>query len=401
MISVSQALSILSEYVVTTDIENIHLLDAVGRKLSQDVMTDLTLPPHDASAMDGYAVRLADVARVGSQLNVIGEVPAGHRFKGQVLNGEAVRIFTGSPVPTGADHIIIQENVERNGNIINVMTAATTSKHIRRAGIDFKKGDIILHKGQRLDEANIALAAASNHATLPVFQSPKISILAAGDELVPVGSAHKDGDIVNSNRAALSALVRLWGGTVHMTALTKDDPKAIRDMFLQAKHSDIIVPVGGASVGDHDHMRRVFTDLGGEIIFEKVAVKPGKPTWFGMLDGVPVLGLPGNPASAIICAHLFLKPLIGGPSARFTQARLSTGLRSNGPRETYLRARLWADDTTLHVKPFPRQDSSLLTPFQTANVLIRRPSNSEALTAGQSIEVLELGTGPSLIDPFE
>jgi len=400
MISVSEAFSILSKYVAVTGTEIAALQEAVGRRLSEDIAAQLSLPPHDASAMDGYAVRLQDVRDIGAELNVIGEVPAGHSFEGIVGAGEAVRIFTGSPVPKGADHIVIQENVTRNGSSIRVMTASETAKHIRRAGIDFTKGDVMLEAGQFLDEANIAIAAASNHAELPVFKRPQISILAAGDELVAVGTAHQSGDIVNSNNSALSALVNLWGGAVHMTDLTKDNPDAIRDMFKRASKADIIVPVGGASVGDHDHMRRVFNDLGGEMIFEKIAVKPGKPTWFGVLDGTPVLGLPGNPASAIVCAHLFLKPLMSGKSAGVVQAFASEDLSSNGPRETYLRARLWAENGTLHVKPFPRQDSSLLTPFQTANVLIRREPHADEVKVGEILDVIELGTGPSLFAPF-
>lgn len=400
MISVSQALSILSEYVVKAGTETVGLQSAIGRELSENVNAELTLPPHDASAMDGYAVRLEDVKNIGAALSVIGEVPAGHNFDAIVGAGEAVRIFTGSPIPKGANHIIIQENVVRDGNLIHVITASDTSRHIRCAGIDFTKGGDILKAGQILDEANIAIAAASNHTSMPVFKRPKLSILAAGDELVPVGAARETTDIVNSNSSTLTALINLWGGAVQMSGLTKDDPEAIRAMFSQASNSDIIVPVGGASVGDYDHMRSVFTELNGKMIFEKIAVKPGKPTWFGVLNGTPVLGLPGNPAAAIVCAHLFLKPLMGGPLTSVVQAFASENLPSNGPRETYLRARLWAQEGKLHVKPFSRQDSSLLSTFQSANVLIRRAPHAEEVKAGVCLDVIDLGTGPSPFFPL-
>ena len=395
MISVTEALAILSAHVPVTPSELAGLDDALGRICAQDILAKVTLPPRDASAMDGYAVRLEDVRSSRVSLKVIGEVPAGSEFGAVVGKGETVRVFTGSPVPKGADHIIIQENTIRSGSSVKVLTRSHASRHIRRAGLDFAKGDVIVPRLAKFGLAEIALAAAGNHSDVLVFKKPHISILAAGDELVLPGAASSNGDVVNSNTSALTALIKTWGGTAIDMGLAKDDPSPIEAMFERAKTADILLPVGGASVGDYDHMRSVFKKMGGQIIFEKIAVKPGKPTWFGILDGKPVLGLPGNPASALVCAHLFLRCLMGSPPAAVVKMRLEGGLPENGPRETYLRARASSRAGQLYVQPFPRQDSSLLTPFRDANVLLRRLPNADPATETDLVDVIELGSGPS------
>lgn len=270
---------------------------------------------------------------------------------------------------------------------------AHTSRYIRRAGLDFAKGDMIVPSLTRLGPPEIALAAAGNHAELPVLSKPRISIFTSGDELVHPGAAMADGDVVNSNTSAISALIKTWGGTVLDRGLAKDNPAAVQDMFERAIADDIIVPIGGASVGDHDHVRGVFRKLGGKMIFEKVAVKPGKPTWFGVMDGKAVLGLPGNPASSLVCANLFLRPLMGRPSAQDMKAQIECALPGNGPRETYLRAKMTTRNGRLYVQPFPRQDSALLTPFCNANVLLRRMPDADAVNAGDLVTVMALGTG--------
>ena len=397
MISVAQALDILSDHMLSPELVSKSLDEALGATTSEAIFAGLTLPPQDASAMDGYAVKLDDVKQSGTTLRVIGEVAAGHDFDGEIKAGEAVRIFTGSPVPKGAETVIIQENVERSDNHIQITHAQTQIKHIRRAGIDFKKGDKIIPAGKVIGPPDIALAAASNLNSLKVLKPPKIAILAAGDELIRPGDPYRAGKIINSNTPSLSALIRHWGGDPINIGLGKDDPDQIRDLFESARQGDIIVPVGGASVGDYDYMRRVFNDLGGKMIFEKIAVKPGKPTWFGRLGETPVLGLPGNPASALVCAHLFLTVLMGRPRKPSTQAFLTKSMPSNGPREHYLRAYGWIEKGQFLVKPFPRQDSSLLTPFLDANLLIRRAPLADSLAAGDLVEVLDLGTGPSFV----
>lgn len=395
MISVADALSILSDHVSDRAVETVPLLDALGRVSAADICARVTLPPHNASAMDGYAVRLDDVRAPDACLAVIGDVPAGARFGGEVASGQAVRIFTGSPVPAGADHIVTQENTTRSGDHVHITKAFDTPRHIRRAGIDFTTGDVIVPRRTRLCPPEIALAAAGNHGMVDVLAKPRVAILTAGDELILPGSANRAGAVINSNTSAVSALIQAWSGQAVDMGLAKDDPAAIRTLFERAADADIILPIGGASVGDHDHMRRVFADLGGQMVFEKIAVKPGKPTWFGQFNGRPVLGLPGNPASAIVCAHLFLRQLMGLSPAAETQAQLTQDLPSNGPRETYLRAHVQARNGQLFVTPFPKQDSSLLSPFREANVLLRRLPQAEVSGAGATVDVIDLGTGPN------
>ena len=367
-----------------------------GAILAHDITAKVTLPPLAASAMDGYAVKLDDVRKAGAKLKVIGESPAGHPFEGTINSGEAVRIFTGGAVPNGADHIVIQENVKREGDTFTTLIDNDAPRHIRRAGIDFKAGDTLLTKGMHIGPMHVAIAAAANHAALPVYKRPIVALIANGDELKAPGSEIGDTDIISSNPAGLGALIRQWGGEVIDMGIASDSVESITALIHAAKEADIIVPIGGASVGDHDYMREAFKSCGLTSIFEKVAVRPGKPTWFGTMNKQLVLGLPGNPASAIVCAHLFLKTLMGRQD-NLPFAKLTETIKANGPRETYLRAFAKLSDTgQLEVTPFPRQDSSLLTPLTKANVLIRLPKDSGPWEAGEFIEVLPLGTGPAL-----
>ena len=403
MISVSEAITLLLEHRSSRPVITMALANCLGATLAEDIKAKITLPPLAASAMDGYAVKLSDVRKAGVKLTVIGESPAGHPFQGTVNMGEAVRIFTGGAVPKGADHIVIQENAEREDDILTTLFDNETPRHIRQAGIDFAKGDTLLTKGTVIGPMHIAIAAAANHAVLPIYKRPVIALIANGDELKVPGSEVFETDIISSNPAGLGALIRHWGGEVMDMGIASDSLDAITDLIHKAKDADIIVPVGGASVGDHDYMREAFKNCGLTSIFEKIAVRPGKPTWFGTLtsktgDEQVVLGLPGNPASAIVCAHIFLKTLMGMTNdLTFAKAKLTEPLKSNGPRETYLRAFAKLSDTgQLEVTPFPRQDSSLLTPLTKANVLIRLPKDSGPWEAGEFIEILPLGTGPNI-----
>lgn len=395
MISVSEALSLLSQHRPNRPVISVPLADSLGAILAADITAKVTLPPLAASAMDGYAVKLADVSKAGATLTVIGESPAGHPFQGMVNTGEAVRIFTGGAVPTGADHIVIQENAQRDASTVTTLFDNPSSRHIRRAGIDFSKGDTLVTKGTRLGPMHIAIAAAANHAELPIYKRTVIALIANGDELKTPGSEASATDIISSNPAGLGALIRHWGGEVIDMGIAADSVEAITTLIHKAKEADIIVPVGGASVGDHDYMREAFKACGLTTVFEKVAVRPGKPTWFGAMGEQTVLGLPGNPASAIVCAHLFLQTLMGASDGlTFAKAKLTKAIPENGPRETYMRALAKLTATgQLMVTPFPRQDSSLLTPLTQANVLIRLPKEAGSWQAGDVIEVLPLGTG--------
>lgn len=398
MISVSEALNLLIKHRLERPVQSVPLADSMGAILAEDIRAKITLPPLAASAMDGYAVRLADVKKAGAKLTVIGESPAGHPFQGVVNQAEAVRIFTGGAVPQGADHIVIQENAQREGDTLTTLFDNDTPRHIRKAGIDFREGDILLTKGTGIGPMHIAIAAASNHAILPIYKRPVVALIANGDELKAPGSDVSQTDIISSNPAGLGALIRHWGGEVIDMGIASDSIDAITELILKAKDADIIVPVGGASVGDHDYMRDAFKACGLCPVFEKIAVRPGKPTWFGTIGKQLVLGLPGNPASATVCAHLFLKTLMSGQdSLQFSRAKLTESITSNGPRETYLRAFAKLSETgQLEVTPFPRQDSSLLTPLTKANVLIRLPKESGPWEADEMIDVLPLGTGPDL-----
>lgn len=397
MITVAQALSDIAAARALPPVEIVPLSGLIGATLAADVAAKVTLPPHDASAMDGYAARFEDCNQAGQTLRVIGEAPAGAPFKGQVTQGDCVRIFTGSVIPDGADTIVIQETVTRKGDVITTTQDAEVPRHIRKAGIDFKAGDILAEKGERLGPAQIALLAASNHDSAQVYRRPRVAIIANGDELRPPGSDLSPGQIINSNPPFLAALIESWGGIAISMGIAADTKDAIKAIIQDCSDADIIVPVGGASVGDHDHMRAAFTETGLSMVFAKIAVKPGKPTWFGRLGEQRVLGLPGNPASAAVCAHLFLRPLITGQAAKSTQARLSRAVAPNGPRESYFRARIKAGIDGLTVTPFPKQDSSLITPLGAANALLKLRPGAAAQAAGDIADVIALNTGPDLI----
>ena len=369
----------------------------IGATLARDIIANVTLPPHNASAMDGYAAKFSDCSEAGDTLTVIGEAPAGTPFAGEVISGTCVRVFTGSVIPPGADTIIIQENADRNGKTLTVTAPSPVPRHIRKAGIDFMAGDVLARKGDVVTPAHIALIAAGNHDGAMIYRRPRVAVIANGDELRAAGSDLAPGQIINSNPPFLAALITAWGGVPILPGIAGDNVEAILAMIDTVKDADIIVPVGGASVGDHDHMRRAFTKAGLSMIFEKIAVKPGKPTWFGTLGTTRVLGLPGNPASAAVCTHLFLRPLMTGQSPAKTQARLTLPAPANGPRENYFRARVSAEPDGLCVTPFPKQDSSLITPLSKANALIRLAPHAPARAPGDMADVLILGTGPDLI----
>lgn len=401
MITREDALARILAKAGPTPTDTVPLADARGLVTAGPVAARLCLPPARVSAMDGYAVRGNDVGRAGARLVVIGEAPAGVPFDGLVGAGEAVRIFTGGVVPEGADHIVIQEQVDRDGDVAVVIADQPSPRHIRDRGLDFAAGDVVVPAGTRLGPAQLAVAAAANHGSVRVHGRPRVAVLANGDELrMPGGSDLAAGEVVCSTPFGLLALIDQWGGQGVDLGLARDDVGDIRGRLRRAVDDgvDVIVPVGGASVGDHDYMRAAFADEGVEIDFAKVAVRPGKPTWFGALGETLVLGLPGNPASALVCAYLFLRPLISAlsgqmadPLRHWHRARLAVDLPANGSRETFLRARsVTGDDGVVVVTPAAAQDSSLLTPFLVANTLVQRPVDDPARAAGDGVWCLEL-----------
>jgi molybdopterin molybdotransferase len=397
MLSVEAARAQILAALAPLGSETVGLEAALGRILAEDLTARVTQPPADLSAMDGYAVRAADVAQVPATLTVIGEAPAGGAYGGTVGPGQAVRIFTGGPVPAGADAVVIQEDTDRAGDQVTVKASATRRENVRDAGLDFQAGARVLAKGRRLAARDISLAAAANRPWLEVGRRPRIAILATGDELVNPGDPIGSNQIVSSNGVGLSAFVRAHGGEPINLGIAPDDAEALKIMAQGAVGADMLVTIGGASVGDHDLIQKVLGEVGLKVEFWKIAMKPGKPLMFGQFNGTPMLGLPGNPVSALVCALLYLGPAIlklqgGGDSApREIRARLGAAVKANNFREDFLRATLAvnAEGETV-ATAFPVQDSSMLGLLSRADGLIRRPPDAPAVGAGDWVTVIPL-----------
>jgi molybdopterin molybdotransferase len=379
--------------------EMVALDAAFHRVLARDLAALRTQPPRAMSAMDGYAVRAADAGHAGARLRVIGEVAAGRPFEGKVGPGDAVRIFTGGVIPEGADAIVIQEDAAVHGDNIEIKEAAPPGRHIRRAGIDFKKGDVLLARGARLTDRDLSLAAGMNHPQLPVRRRPEVAILATGDELVMPGSTPGPGQIVYSNGYALRALARHEGAETLDLGIAADTIEATTAGIRRARDSgaDILVTTGGASVGDHDLVKQSLEAEGVAMAFWKIAMRPGKPMMHGRLGAMRVIGLPGNPVSSYVCGFLFLVPLIRALSGRAVihhareRAVLGRDVAANDLREDYLRARLEARaDGTLVATPVDHQDSSLLGNLGKAQALVIRPPFAPKASAGSPCDILRL-----------
>jgi len=399
LMPVSDALAAVLAGVEPLPEEKASLDEAYHRVLARDVAARRTQPPQAMSAMDGYAVRAVDAAAVDSRLTVIGEVAAGRPFAGTVGAGEAVRIFTGGVIPDGADAVVIQEDTVADGTSVTIKEAAIAGRHIRPAGVDFREGDVLLRKGTRLTDRDLALAAGMNHPHLAVRRRPKVAILATGDELVMPGSTPGHGQIVYSNGYALHALARSEGAETIDLGVAADTLAATSAGIRRARESgaDILITTGGASVGDHDLVQQALRDEGISMAFWKIAMRPGKPMMNGRLGEMGVIGLPGNPVSSYVCAFLFMVPLIRALSGRSVihhrreRAVLGRDLGANDQREDYLRARLeLRDDGTLVAVPVSHQDSSLLANLAAAQVLLVRPPFAPKAEAGSPCEVLRL-----------
>ena len=377
------------------------LTEACGRVLAADVTALRTQPPADVSAMDGYAVRAADVAKVPVDLKLVGEVAAGHPFEGTVGVGEAARIFTGGVLPPGADTIVIQENAERVGDTVVVAASSGKGKHVRTKGLDFQRGAALLAKGRRLTDRDLALAAAMNHPTVPVHRRPKVAVLATGDELVMPGVTPGFGEIVYSNGYATMALARREGCEVADLGIVPDRLPETVAAVRRARDvgADILVTSGGASVGDYDLVQEALAAEGLALSFWKVALRPGRPMMHGRLGAMHVLGLPGNPVSSYVCAVLFLVPLLrrlaGRPdvATSIDAARLGCDLPSNDERADYLRATLaLGPDGVPVATPAPVQDSSMLTKLARADCLLIREPHAPAAKAGEPCSIISLAS---------
>ncbi len=398
MLSVAEARARILAPLRPVPAETVALAQAWGRVLAAPVVSRLTQPPADVSAMDGYALRATDAA-LGAVLRVAGSAPAGHPYGGQVGPGEAVRLFTGSVVPAGADTILLQEDAIRAGDLVKVGEACVVGRHIRRAGQDFGAGDVLLQPGRRLGARDIGLAAAANYPWLSMHRRPVVAILATGDEISMPGEPIGLGGIVSSNSHAIAALVRAGGGEPVILPVARDDRAAIAAAVDGLGGSDMLVTTGGASVGEHDLVQAALAERGFELDFWKIAMRPGKPLIAGRVADRPVLGLPGNPVSALICAALFLLPsldVLGGlPAAapRTERAVLGAALRQNDGRADHLRATLAVETGGLLVAtPFARQDSGMLSLLARADALVLRAPHASALPVGAEVEVIRLDT---------
>ncbi len=386
MTSVAEARAAMLAAAQAIGAEQVALEAAHGRTLASPVIAARDQPPFAASAMDGYALRAADAP---GALRVAGEAAAGRAFARTLERGEAVRISTGAPMPAGADVVLIQEEARLEGDTLHV-EEMTPGRHVRPAACDFARGAVLLESSRRLDAAAVALAAACGAATVTVARRPCVAILGGGDELAAPGTSLRPGQIFDSCSYGVAALVERCGGVPVRAPLLPDDADRIADAAAAAiRTSDLVVFIGSASVGPHDHARAAFERLGARFLVRKVDMRPGKPTWFATTPGAAVLGLPGNPASALVASALFLAPLLdvmqgrdGDAPACF--AKLAHPVSANGPREAFLRATVSADDTgQLSIDASRDQDSSLLSVFTRSNALLVRPPHAPAADAGE------------------
>ncbi|MBR9836864.1 MAG: molybdopterin molybdotransferase MoeA [Rhodobacteraceae bacterium] len=384
MISVSEALDRLFALAEPLPTEDVPLIEAAGRVLSRSVEARRDQPPFAASAMDGYAVAKA---APGLSFTVVGESAAGSRYRGSISAGEAVRIFTGAPVPEGANIVVIQEDADRDGDRITITDRLGPGDNIRAYGNDFRKGDTV-SAPRVLTPQDIALLASMNIARVPVTRRPKVALISTGDELVMPGEEPGPDQIIASNTFGLHALLRQIGAEPRLLPIAGDSEASLRTVFGLVDDADLVVTIGGASVGDHDLVAQVAEAMGLERSFHKVAMRPGKPLMSGRLGGAMMIGLPGNPVSAMVCGHIFIAPVIrvmlglGAAPAERKSAVLAAPLGPNGPREHYMRARV----TPEGVRAFERQDSSLLSILGEAGGLIVRPPRDPAREAGETVE---------------
>ena len=395
MISVDEAVARVVAAFAPLEAEFVALTDAFGRVLAEDVPALLDQPPYSVSAMDGYALRARDAAIAPATLHVSGTAAAGHPFAGRLGAREAVRIFTGGVVPEGGDAIVIQEDATRDGDTVTLTERAVAGKHIRKAGLDFARDAMLAPAGRRLRARDLALLAAGDVAAVSVRRRPRVYFAATGDELSPPGAPRKPGGIVASSGYGLSAMIATWGGEAHDLGILPDTVEAVGSLPDRAANADLIVTMGGASVGDHDLVQSALAPKGFVLDFWKIAMRPGKPLIFGRLGPTPFLGLPGNPVSSLVCSILFLKPALAAmlgetPQSTLRAVRLGRDLPANDSRQDYLRARLVHRDGNAWAEPFEVQDSSMQKAFASADCLIVRAPLAPAVRAGEKVDVLPL-----------
>ncbi|WP_296745899.1 gephyrin-like molybdotransferase Glp [Mesorhizobium sp.] len=396
-IGVDEARKLINAGMSLVGIEEVGLADALGRISASSANALLSSPPFDVSSMDGYAVRAADVSAAGTTLPLRGSSRAGVSEIPQLAAGSCMRIFTGAPVPTGADAIIIQENAESQGDAVRFTVAAVEGEYVRRLGLNFKSGQEILGVGRTISARNIGLLAAAGHTTIAVRKRPRIAVLSTGDELAGDPTAISQGRILDANRPGLTASIKALGGIPVDLGIAGDTDDAIISAVRELD-ADLLIVTGGASVGDHDRVRPALQSLGFTFDFYKVMMRPGKPLMFGELKGIPVLGMPGNPVSALLCSLLFVKPAIevmtgrAGEGPIYDDARLAAPIARTGQREDYLRAIYTVDDSGLSVEVFDQQDSSMTALLAQSNCLVVRPVGAPAAAAGEMVKLIRFDT---------
>lgn len=391
LLPVDEARARMLAEIAALPVETIPLGQSIGRVLAEEVRAVRDQPPFRASAMDGWAVRSADCP---GGLKIVGESAAGHGYAGDVGTGEAVRIFTGAAVPAGCDAVVIQEDATREGETVRA-PEARPGQHIRSAGGDFQAGQALLEPGVRIDPWRLSLAASAGRAEVKVRRRPRVALLSTGEEIVEAPAPPGPFQIYDSGAPALAAMIAGWGAAVTRAKPIRDQLDAVIEAMASAE-ADLVVTVGGASVGDHDLVRAAAETLGMTYRVQSVAVRPGKPTFFGVLgDGRRLLGLPGNPASAFVCAEMFLRPILNAyqgasPELATLRAKLEQDLPANGPREHWMRAKLSYADGEVRVRPYRDQDSSLVSVFAVSDALLRRAPGAPASSAGEVVEALPL-----------
>ena len=403
LLSVENALALLLSDACPLEEERIALAHGLNRILSRDLTAQQTQPPFSASAMDGYAVRHCDLTKIPVRLNMVGQSLAGHRFSGKLKKNEAVRIFTGAPVPDGADTIVIQENTKAVGPVVEILQGSPPGHYIRKAGLDFVEGSRLLIAGTLLSPAALSLAASMNHGTFFVIRRPRVAVISTGDELVPPGGFLGSDQIIASNSCGVEAIVQQAGGTSFDLGIARDSKQSISALVGSAikENFDIIVTLGGVSVGDHDLVRPTMEEAGFVFGVTQITMRPGKPFIFGKRGSTRFLGLPGNPVSSLITATIFLKPLVSllaGYTSKNTQstdgilqAELINSLNKNDARQEYMRAIATRDDHgKIKVKTIHNQDSSILSGLAMANCLLIRKPYAKAASPGDICSILPI-----------
>lgn len=402
MIDPDFALKLVLEHAAPERSEQVSLRQAHQRILAEELASLRTQPPFDASAMDGYAVLSEDLQTLPARLQVVGQSAAGHPYADPVQKGQAVRIFTGAQVPQNADTIIIQENTRALKDAVEILETETPGRYIRKAGLDFKAGEVLLPKNRVLEPQAIALAASMNHAQLPVWKKPVVAIIATGDELVEPGGELRTGQIIASNTYGLLAMCQAAGAQVHDLGIARDSMEALAEKFDEAMalEVDLIITMGGASVGQHDLVLPAFKAQGFDFLFSKIAMRPGKPLLYGVRQGdrlVRMLGLAGNPVSSLVAGHVFVRPLIHKLAGKLPHISIprpaicTTDLPQNGPRREYMRAMIsTGQEGELHATAFPSQDSSMLANLTRAQALLIHEAKAPPLPAGSPCTVILL-----------